>query len=148
MEALKLNPRRRTSKKKTVVTLVLTSLVDAFSIMLLYLLFQSNGAASTFELMKSENLPTAMKAEALHQGTVVRIEDGRYFISEEEIGLVGLAARLQELRATQSGEAAESLIIQADKNTDFSMLAPIIRAASVSGFNKYRFAVLQGEATL
>lgn len=149
-EAMRVNPQgARRSKKKMVMALVLTSLVDAFSIMLLYLLVQNTGNGSTLELNKSEKLPTAVKAEALHKGTLVRIEGRRYFVGEQQVEQVQLAQRLQETKAAQaSNEESESLIIQADKGIDFAMIAPVVRAGSISGFHKFKFAVLQGESQL
>lgn len=146
-EAMRLNPRGtgRRSKKKIVTTLILTSLVDAFAIMLLYLLVQNSGNGSTLELTKGDKLPTATKAEALHTGTLVRIEGRHYFIDERPIEAIALAQKLQETKAQTS---EESLIIQADRNVDFAMVAPIIRAGSISGFNKFKFAVLQAESQL
>ena len=98
LEALRLNPRGRASrgKKKMVTTLILTSLVDAFSIMLLYLLVQNTGNGSSLELVKSEKLPIAIKTEALHQGTLVRIEGRRYFLGDLAIESSALAQKLQE----------------------------------------------------
>jgi biopolymer transport protein ExbD len=152
-EAMTVNPSARGAarKKKIVMTLILTSLVDAFSIMLLYLLVQNTGNGSTLELNKSEKLPTASKAEALHEGTLVRLEGNRYFIGdksrEEAVEEVELAAKLQARKAQLGqGEASDSIIIQADRLSDFSSLTPIIRAGSVSGFHKFKFAVLQGES--
>jgi biopolymer transport protein ExbD len=146
-EAMLLNPKRGTKKRKMVVGLVLTSLVDAFSIMLLYLLTQNTGNGSSIEMNKAESLPTAIKTEALHAGTMVRIENNRYYLGEQPVEIAQLAMRLQEVKATASGEKAENLIIQADKTMDFSLLAPVIRAGSISGFNKFKFAVLQDEGS-
>jgi len=135
-----------------VMTLILTSLVDAFSIMLLYLLVQNTGNGSSLELLKSERLPTAVRAEALHEGTLVRFDGKNYFLGEQPVEQIALGQKLQELHhqlANQNqGEKADSLIIQADRSVDFASLTPVIRAASLSGFNKFKFAVLQGESQL
>lgn len=149
LEAMQLRPQRKKMKKSTVVGLVLTSLVDAFSILLLYLLFQQSGVDSTFEFKtKTANLPVAVKAEGLHSGTLVRVENGRYFLGDEPLDLRTLASRLQKIKA-ELGEdvSASALIIQADRGIDFSDLTPIIRAGSISGFNKFKFAVQQAEGT-
>lgn len=150
MEAMPLNPRGGVRKKKKIVTtLILTSLVDAFSIMLLYLLVQNTGNGSSLELLKSEKLPVAIKTEALHQGTLVRIEGRRYFLGQQPIDSALLAQKLQEKKnELGNSELGDALIIQADKNVDFAMLTPVIRAGSVSGFHKFKFAVLQGESKL
>ena len=147
LEAMRVSPRscgRR--KNKMVATLILTSLVDAFVIMLLYLLCQNTGNGSTLELAKSEQLPFAVKTDALHAGTLVRVENGVYFLGDRQVAQGELAARLQELKMSLgTSPEAEALIIQADRGADFSALVPVIRAGSISGFGKFRFAVLQGE---
>lgn len=146
-EALLLKPRKSRAKKKAVTTLVLTSLVDAFSIILLYLLVQNTSNGSTQELLKTESLPLAMKIEALHKGTVVRVEDGKYFINDELVRSSDIAKKLQALKEQLgNSEDASSLIIQADKSDDFSGLAPVIRAGSITGFNKFKFAVIQDDS--
>lgn len=156
-EAMSLKPSGRSSraKKKIVMTLILTSLVDAFSIMLLYLLTVNTGNGSTLDLLNTNRLPIAIKTEALHQGTLVRIEGQRYFLGDQQIDGLALAGKLQEKQAEltrlplvteDDHDKAESLIIQADRNVDFSMLTPVIRAGSLSGFHKFKFAVLQGES--
>ncbi len=154
MEAMRVDPSSggRRSKKSIVTTLILTSLVDAFSIMLLYLLVQNTGNGSSLELLKSDKLPTAVKAEALHEGTLIRFDGQRYYLGEQPVEQIALAQKLQELHHQLStlnqGDKANSLIIQADRSVDFASLTPVIRAASISGFNKFKFAVLQGESKL
>ena len=143
-----LRPTKKGMKRKTVVALVLTSLVDAFSIMLLYLLCQNTGNGSTLELNNTEKLPTAVKTEALHNGTIIAVRDGKYFLGEEPVEQVQLAARLQQVKAQASGEQSEAIIIQADRNVDFARLTPVIRAGSITGFNKFKFAVIQEEGQL
>lgn len=149
-EAMRLNPRGgRRGKKKMVVALVLTSLVDAFCIMLLYLLVQNTGNPSTVDLKRIENLPEAVKAEALHNGTLVRVEKGKYFIGDKPVSQVNLAKELQLLKAKLGdSKDGEALIVQADKTSDFAAVIPVIRAGSITGFHKFRFAVLQSEAQL
>lgn len=150
-EAMLLRPTKKSGKKKIVAALILTSLVDAFSIMLLYLLCQPTGNGSTLELNKSESLPSAVKTDVIHKGTVVRVEGDKYFLAEQEIAQVQLAQKLQELKASfgdRTDDEAQSLVIQADRGSDFASLAPIVRAGSVTGFHKFKFAVLQEEGSL
>jgi biopolymer transport protein ExbD len=142
-ESMRLRPHSRRGKKSIVAGLMLTSLVDAFSIMLLYLLCQNPGNGSTLELQKMERLPVAIKTSALNEGTMIRVEGNQYFLGQEPIEEGALAARLQQKRATEGGDPA--LIIQADRDADFAKLTSILRAASVSGYHQFKFAVLQGE---
>ena len=150
MEAMTLRPNKRRGGKKTLTAvLVLTSLVDAFCMILLYLLVQNTGNGSTIELGgKMDKLPVAVKTEALHQGAVIRVERNRIFIDEKQVDSSQLAQRLQEVRAQRKGEDAGSLIIQADRGINFAALAPVVRAGSISGFHKFKFAVLQAEGSL
>ena len=152
MEAAILRPRQKRSRRKIAAHLILTSLVDAFSIMLLYLLCTGSGNGSTLELDKTKMLPVAIKSEAIHNGTLVRVEAGLYFIStgrgEIQIGQEQLAQKLQEIKATLAGKPeaeASAIIIQADRDVDFAMLAPVVRAGSIVGFNQFKFAVLTEE---
>jgi biopolymer transport protein ExbD len=134
--------------KKMVAVVMLTSLVDAFTIMLLYLLMQPSGNGSTLEVNKTDHLPTAVKTDVVNNGTIVRVEGKHYFLNQQEVTGEGLAQKLQEIKATfgsRTDEDSRSLIIQADREVDFAELTPIVRAGSVSGFNKFKFAVLQDE---
>ncbi len=149
MECMQLRPRRQGRKKKMVAVLILTSLVDAFSIMLLYLLTQNTGNGSTVELVKTEKLPAAVVTAPLLDGTVVRITNGQYFINDIPVDPSQIARDLHALKAASSNpDESTPLIIQADRSVDFALLAPVIRAGSVSGFNKFSFAVLQEEGRL
>jgi biopolymer transport protein ExbD len=146
MEAMRLNPRKGGAKrKKLVATLILTSLVDAFSIMLLYLLVQNTGNGSTIELTNATKLPVAVQSTALHDGTLVRLSNGKMFLGNEEIPAASLAARLQEelRKLVAKGNTEPALIFQADRDSDTSGLINVIRAGSVSGFHTFKFAVLQ-----
>lgn len=150
-EAMLLRPKKKAGRKKIVAALILTSLVDAFSIMLLYLLCQPSGNNSTLELAKTDNLPSAVKAEAVQQGTLVRVEGDRYFLDDQEVPELQLARKLQQIKAgfgERTDDESRSIIIQADKGADFAALTPVVRAGSISGFNRFKFAVLQEEGAL
>ena len=154
-EAMLLRPSQKRGRRKVTAALILTSLVDAFSIMLLYLLCNGTGNGSTLELDKTQGLPVAVKSGPISAGTLVRVEGDQYFLQtgprqEMAVPSVQLAQRLQELKAQllgsgKSEEEASSLIIQANRDLDFSKLAPVIRAGSITGFHNFRFAVLQEE---
>lgn len=148
-EALVLKPRKGKSRKKLVAALLLTSLIDAFSIILLYLLVQNSGVESTLELDGVDRLPLATKIESIHNGTILKVDAGSYYINDQAVPVSQLAAYLQKLKEQEGlEESGHSLIIQADRMTDFSGLGPVIRAGSIAGFNKFKFAVLQGEGQL
>ncbi len=150
-EAMRVKPTSAggRAKKKMVMALILTSLVDAFSIILLYLLVQNTGNGSSLELTRANELPTAVQTEALNQGTMIRVLGDQYLLDEQPVDRSQLAARLsQVLAAKPQTDDSASLIIQADKSVSFASLEPVIRAGSLSGFHKFKFAVLQEEGRL
>lgn len=150
-EAMLLRPSKKAGKKKIVAALILTSLVDAFSIMLLYLLCQPSGNGSTLELAKTDNLPSAVKAEAVQEGTLVRVEGNHYYLADKEVSEGRLAQELQRIKASfgeRNDDESRSIIIQADRAADFAALTPVVRAGSITGFNRFKFAVLQEEGEL
>jgi biopolymer transport protein ExbD len=135
-------------KRSMMVALVLTSLVDAFSIILIYLLVAGqNGTTSTMKI-DDQALPTVSQAQAIDTGTILKVKDGHYFIDGREVASNQIAQALAAVRQAfkPSKDVPEpSLVIQADKKLDFAMVTPIIRAGSITGFNQFKFAVMQSE---
>lgn len=129
-------------KKELGLALPLTSLIDAFSIIVIYLLIgtQSGGIeADTKGLM---NLPTADAAAALDtQIPTLRIEKGRYFINDEQVSERNLISKLSEVKKA-SGDKEMALMIQADTKMKYSDLDPLIKAGSLAGIEKLKFAVV------
>lgn len=149
LQASVLKPTKKKSTKSLAQVLVLTSLVDAFTIILLYLLVAGNGTPSQIQLNADEkNLPVATQSKPLDVGTIVRVENGKYFVEGQEYALNQIAEALRQIRTKfvpSSLQPQASLVIQANKQLDFSQLTPVIRAGSISGFNQFKFAVIQGE---
>lgn len=144
-----LNPTQKKNKKSLATALVLTSLVDAFTIILLYLLVAGTGTPSQLQLNADEkNLPVVSQAKPIDAGTIIRVENGKYFVDGKETALTQIAEALRQIRLNfvpSSLQPQASLVIQANKQLDFSQLTPIIRAGSISGFNQFKFAVISEE---
>jgi biopolymer transport protein ExbD len=144
-----LKPMGKKSKKSLAQVLVLTSLVDAFTIILLYLLVAGTGTPSQLQLTADQkNLPVASQAQPLDAGTIIRVENGKYFIEGRELAINQVAEALRKIRMSfvpSSIQPQASLVIQANKQLDFSQLTPVIRAGSISGFSQFKFAVIQEE---
>lgn len=144
-EAMRLRPTGAgPAKKKVVATLVLTSLVDAFSIILIYLLFQNTSNGTTMEIKEIEKLPVAVRATALTEGLLVKITGDKFIVGEETVDEAQLASHLRAKRGTETA-SEPSLVVQADDKADFSKLSTIVRAASVGGYHHFKFAVRQEE---
>jgi biopolymer transport protein ExbD len=150
LSGLSLRRDKNKKKKKTLVAaLVLTSLVDAFSILLLYLLVGGqSGTASTLNLGQQDRLPVASQSEAVDSGTVLKVQNGHYFVDGVEVAASALGQKLTEIQRSFQATTLNptpALVIEADRKLDFALLTPIIRAGSISGFNQFKFAVLQSE---
>ena len=139
-----LKPKGNKGKRSLMFVLTLTSLIDAFTIIVIYLLVNFGNPSQ--ELKMGVQLPEASRNDEVSQGTTVSINKGHYYIEDKEISLNDLTKLLVE--KTQNLGSAEkqenqNLIIQADKATDYDALSPVIMAGSQAGFNHFKFAVIQ-----
>ena len=136
-------------KKKVGATLMLTSLIDAFSILVVYLLmFFSNTGAMTYVNSEIE-LPKASTLERLDRYSIIQIKKEGYFIEEKRIEEANLLPFLVDLKKslvqnihTNDTSQSETITIQADKKIKYSQLSSIIQACSHAGFSEIKFAVL------
>src|SRR5258708_39586811 len=79
-----LRPKGGKKRKTLVFSLTLTSLIDAFSILVIYLLINF-GASQTVQPGKDMQLPMATQTDSMDVGTVVSINKGRYFVDDREV---------------------------------------------------------------
>ncbi len=138
------------NKKKVGATLMLTSLIDAFSILVVYLImFVSNTGEMTYVSSDIE-LPKASTLERLDRYSIIQIKKGGYFVEEKQIqesNLVSFLVKLkkklvlQNLHDDGSGQL-ETITIQADKKIKYGQLSSVIQACSHAGFSEIKFAVL------
>jgi biopolymer transport protein ExbD len=120
-------------------SLNLTTLIDAFCILVIFLLSNMNGQIQNLQ-MKDMVLPAAVKTEALDQGLIVRIEKNDVFLEDQKIKTEDIAKALLDAKKPDN----TSLIIQADRRSDYEKIGMILRAGGQAGYEKYVFAVLPG----
>lgn len=146
-----IKPASNKSNKALVATVILTSLVDAFSILVIYLLINTSAANEELNLEKDLTLPMATQSEVLQAGVVVTTtKDGKYKVKETETEASDLMATLKALNEELNDEGDErrkNLVIQADRSSSFELLNPIILAGTQAGFETIKFAVLPNEET-
>lgn len=118
--------------------LMLTSLIDTFAIILIYLLINFANPELTNPLPQNMQLPMASNTtQAL--GTKVLTKDHRYFVNGHEVPQ-------NELENYFKKGLTKNLLIEAEQHSSFSVLSPIINAAGKAGIINLRFAVMtQGE---
>jgi len=134
----------KVGKKNMLFSLNLTTLIDAFCILVIFLLSNMNGQLQNIQIGKNMVLPVAKQSDLLNEGLVVRLEGTGYTVDEKQINddsqLVQSLIDARRKDATKS-----SIIIQADRDSDFNRVSSILRAAGIAGFEKYLFAVLPGQ---
>jgi len=140
-----INPEGNKRKKHLVATVILTSLIDAFSILVIYLLVNFSNSGEILYMSKDMQLPAAAQSEQLHRSTLVKIEKGQLYIEEKPITsgqLVNQLVAIKKKLVDENSEDKNSLTVQADKRVKYKMLNEIVLAGSHAGFSEIRFAVL------
>lgn len=138
-------PGTASNKKKGhgAVLLPLTSLIDAFSIIVIYLLIGTQGGGLETDLPTQLKLPVATNSEVVNaEMPTVRIEKGVYYIDNKKVAVTDLAAKLSQLKNKTAAKDGMEIIIQADKAMDYEDLDPLLRAGSAAGIQKLKFAVI------
>ncbi len=142
-----LNPKAGRGKRSIYADLLLTALIDAFSILVIFLLMQFSSSSDILYINKSMELPQAHRGTILEQNDILRIEDGKYFLGSLELAADGLVAALLDVRekfqkANPNVEFPGVLTIQADRRAKYESLNSIVLAASHAGYSDIRFAVV------
>ncbi len=127
-------------EKSLFFSLNLTTLIDAFCILVIFLLSNMNGRVQNIQENQKIVLPVAIASDVLDQGLVVRIEENGFFVDDKATTESDLAKAL--LGAKKSDTS--SLIIQADRNSNYENIALVLRAGGQAGYEKYVFAVMPG----
>ena len=125
-------------------TLMLTSLIDAFSILVVYLLMFFSDTAEMTYVSSDIQLPKANRIERLDRFPIIQIKSSGYFVDKKELKKENIVSYLVDLKKKihQADETKETITIQADKSISYSRLSPIIQACSHAGFSHIKFAVL------
>ena len=134
------------SKKDMNTPLLLTALVDAFSILVIFLLVQISGAPNTFEANDAIKLPTASTIEAAQadfesQIANLVVTDRGYILNEKPVSISELKTTLKNMKSA-NGKPVR-LVIQADNKSSFDMMTPLLAMTAEAGVSKLEFAVEQ-----
>ena len=144
-ESSVIDPRHRGGKSKLAAAIILTSLIDAFSILVIYLLVNFSNSGEILYISKDMELPSALEAEALQRTTLIKIENEKWFIEDKPIRQDQLVEALVDIRKELSksglGESA-ALTIQADRRLKYKVLNRAVLAGNHAGFGEIKFAVI------
>jgi biopolymer transport protein ExbD len=142
-----LRPKGNKRGRSMIAGLMLTSLVDAFSILVIFLIVNTSTNQESVDVdMKKMALPVASESQLIMQGITVRADDhGNYLVEKKQVQKSNLVAELKALYASSSDAKKEGLIIVADKTMSYEELSPVILAGSTAGFQKFKFAVVRSD---
>jgi len=146
-ESSVLAPRSERHKREVHAELLLTALIDAFSILVIFLLMSFSSSGDVVLVGKGIELPKATMGEQLDRQPVVKVQEGKIFVEDKEVSTDGLVASLLDLRKkfteTRPGEEFPGIItIQGDRRLKYEMLNSIVLASSQAGFSDIKFAVI------
>ena len=159
-------------RKSPQAKVMLTSMMDMFTIILVFLLYSYSTEEQNFHIEKNLTLPVSNAQERLE--TAISVVISRDAITVEDVvvahihrgqlrqtivrenRIVPLMDELKRYkdmaitRAYQRGEALtesdDIVLVQADQGTPFHILDMVLKSSGVAGFPKFRFAVFRREA--
>lgn len=142
-----LNPQGKRWKKSLAADLLLTALIDAFSILVIFLLMNFSSNGEILFMKKDMELPKAALGDVLDRNPVIKVEDGKIFLEDKTLMADALIQELLNLRKsykdTHPGEEMPGAItVQADRRTKYESLNQIVLACAHAGFSDLKFAVI------
>lgn len=143
-----LNPRGKRWKKSLAADLLLTALIDAFSILVIFLLMNFSSNGEILFINKEMELPKAALGEMLDRNPVIKVEEGKVFLEEKQLTSEALIAELLELRKSyrashpEGEEMPNTITVQADRRTKYESLNQVVLACAHAGFSDLKFAVM------
>lgn len=142
-----LDPKGGSRKRNIVADLLLTALIDAFSILVIFLLMNFSSTGEILFINKGMELPKATQADFLDRNPVVKIDQGKIYLEEKEVAINELTASLIEIKKKfedrrQNAEASSVITVQADRRVKYETLNQVVVAAAQSGMSDIKFAIL------
>lgn len=123
--------------------LIITSLVDAFSILVIYLLFGSNLNGEAISNDIGVKIPSAIFSQLIEKDVTIKIQKNRYYLNETLIAKSQIAEKLRQIykNRTIKDDKGGSLVLIADQDRPVEELNPILIAASEAGYSQLKMAV-------
>lgn len=150
--------KKKNRKKNIVISLMLTSMVDMFSMIVCFLLvtFSSNPEVS---ILNGIELPKAKAGTAVKEASVLALSKDSLYLDQEEIGTVRsilrnptpLVKKLSHLRKNWKTkypdlEFTGRMNFQADKSVSSVTISTIMGLLTGQQFNVIQMAILPGSA--
>lgn len=145
-ESSVINPEGEHSKRNIVADLLLTALIDAFSILVIFLLMSFSSTGELLMMGKGQELPKA-GGDILERNPVVKFDEGKIFLEDKELSANELVPALLDLRKkfqeTHEGQEFPGILtVQADRRVKFEQLSGVVQASAHAGYSDIKFAVV------
>ena len=142
-----LAPKGQHAKRHIVAELLLTALIDAFSILVIFLLMSFSSTGEILMIGKDQELPKARLANVLERNPVIKVDDGKLFVEDKLVDANSITAELLDLRKKYqeihpNEEFPGIATIQADRRVKYEFLNQIILAMNQAGYSDIKFAVV------
>ncbi len=154
-----MSSRKQKMKRTVVAGLMLTSMVDMFSLLVIFLLQSFSNSPQIITLNKGLTLPAALSASMTMDAPVLSLTAEEITLDNKLIGttptLLGapqkLLTELQNLRTSwnknHQGETFNGEIhLQADKNLSASLVSELMGILTSQGYSSVQLAVVTGAA--
>jgi len=149
--------------KQTTFELPLTSMIDMFTILVIFLLMNFSATGEIFFIQKNLKLPEASHAKPLESAPLIsvtaqgvtleaqKVGDNPIHLEERDQNLPKLTAALNDIKSFEQqlhpGEEFKGNInIQADEKTPLIYIKRVMQTCILSGWNSINFAVRAAES--
>jgi biopolymer transport protein ExbD len=152
-----LKHRSKRGKRHMVASLMLTSMVDMFSLLVIFLLMSFSNSPEVMAISKGLTLPTAVSAAAPVDAPMLTITTDHILLDQKEVGTSAkvlsdpglLVTPLQELKdrwvkAHAEQEFKGDIHVQADRGLPSSMVSRFIGLVNSQGYDAVHLAVVSG----
>lgn len=140
-------PESEQKKRNIFADLLLTALIDAFSILVIFLLMSFSSSGEILLISKGQELPKAAKTDVLERNPLIKVEENKIYLEDQEVQADGLTAALLDVRkkfkeTRPTEEFPGILTLQADRRVKYDVLNSVVLASSQAGFSDIKFAVI------
>ncbi|WP_413613205.1 ExbD/TolR family protein [Bdellovibrio sp. HCB-110] len=142
-----ISPRGAKLKRHIAADLLLTALIDAFSILVIFLLMNFSSTGEILMIGKNQELPKAHLADVLERNPVIKIDDNKLYVEDKMVDANSITAELLDLRKKYQElhpkeEFPGIATIQADRRVKYEFLNQVILAMNQAGYSDIKFAVV------
>jgi biopolymer transport protein ExbD len=152
-----LKHRRSRTKRSIVVGLMLTSMVDMFSLLVIFLLQSFSNSPEVMAISKNLVLPSAVSASAPVDAPLLTVTNEQILLDQKPMGSPKevfeapqkFSHLLQELRTNWQSSHREQefkgeIHLQADRDLNSAMISRFINVLNTQGYSAVHLAVVSG----